>query len=581
MSHFLEFCAGRSLADPVLEAGLAHLWFLTIHPFDDGNGRIARAISDLMLARSEGTSQRAYSLSAQICAERRTYYEELEAAQKGSLDITRWLSYFLGVLERAFERAEGALATVLANPGSGKNTRQGRSTCGNERSSKGSFRDFEGKLTTSNGPSSPNARRTPPCAISKISCGGAFWSRNRRAAAAPAIRWRRNDTLRSWHSSAATSAAPIRGWRSGRAGRRPRRRVLISETLPSRDFPTFEDAVAAFLERHTPAVSRAGFGIAGPVVERNCQATNLPWVVDAALLEQRFGLVRVELLNDLEALAYGIAALGDGRSGGAASRGEEAAGQPRLDRRRHRPRTGRAFSTARSHRPFASEGGHADLAPRNEAEMQVLRFLLRPPRAGERRAGGVRARAWSRSTISCSKEAPPGRRPRSPPPSRTPRRPPSPTLPLREAARRPPRRSTSSSPSTPPKPATWRSRPWPAAASTSSGGIALKILTKLQEPAFREAFCAKGRMRPLLEAMPLKVILSGDAALYGVARGCWPDRGRISRLRRRFRLRWRSPRRCRPFRNWSAYIRSISLRFIFMVGVISPVSALKSRPRTK
>lgn len=149
MAHLLEFCARGSLADPVLEAGLAHLWFLTIHPFDDGNGRIARAISDLMLARSEKTSQRAYSLSAQICAERRSYYEELEAAQKGSLDVTRWMSYFLGVLERAFERAEATLANVLAKSRFWEKHAAGSLNARQRTVLERLFGDFEGKLTTS------------------------------------------------------------------------------------------------------------------------------------------------------------------------------------------------------------------------------------------------------------------------------------------------------------------------------------------------------------------------------------------------------------------------------------------------
>ena len=93
--------------------GVAHLWFVTIHPFDDGNGRIARAIADLTLARSEKSAQRFYSMSAQIREERKAYYDILEATQKGDLDITPWLEWFLGCLERAFNGAEKILATVM------------------------------------------------------------------------------------------------------------------------------------------------------------------------------------------------------------------------------------------------------------------------------------------------------------------------------------------------------------------------------------------------------------------------------------------------------------------------------------
>ncbi|GAB2710342.1 hypothetical protein GCM10011495_37980 [Hymenobacter frigidus] len=93
---------------------LAHFWFVTIHPFDDGNGRIARAIADLQLARADGSGQRCYSMSAQIQAERQAYYDLLEASQRGPLDVTPWLAWFLGCLGRALQAAEQTLAQVLA-----------------------------------------------------------------------------------------------------------------------------------------------------------------------------------------------------------------------------------------------------------------------------------------------------------------------------------------------------------------------------------------------------------------------------------------------------------------------------------
>ncbi len=107
--HWFETAA----PDPVLRAGVAHLWFVTNHPFDDGNGRIARAIADLALARAEGTAQRFYSMSAQIRAERKAYYEALEATQTGNLDITAWLLWFIACLDRAFDGAETILASVM------------------------------------------------------------------------------------------------------------------------------------------------------------------------------------------------------------------------------------------------------------------------------------------------------------------------------------------------------------------------------------------------------------------------------------------------------------------------------------
>ena len=113
MRGFEKWFNGRESIDPVLKAAVAHLWFVTIHPFEDGNGRIARAIADMALARSEGTPRRFYSMSAQIRAERKAYYDILEATQKGDLDITAWLHWFLSCLDRAFTGAEDILASVL------------------------------------------------------------------------------------------------------------------------------------------------------------------------------------------------------------------------------------------------------------------------------------------------------------------------------------------------------------------------------------------------------------------------------------------------------------------------------------
>jgi Fic family protein len=113
MSSFLAWFNRSSSLDPVLKAGVAHFWFVTIHPFEDGNGRIARAIADMALARSEGLRDRFYSMSAQIERERDAYYLRLEHCQRGGLDITAWLEWFLGCLGRAIDGVEDALAAVL------------------------------------------------------------------------------------------------------------------------------------------------------------------------------------------------------------------------------------------------------------------------------------------------------------------------------------------------------------------------------------------------------------------------------------------------------------------------------------
>jgi Fic family protein len=114
MEAFLDWFNANAPVDEVLKAALAHLWFVTIHPFDDGNGRIARSISDMALARSEATSQRFYSMSAQIRNERKAYYDILEKTQKGDLDVTEWLEWFLACLGRAFEGAETTLSSIMA-----------------------------------------------------------------------------------------------------------------------------------------------------------------------------------------------------------------------------------------------------------------------------------------------------------------------------------------------------------------------------------------------------------------------------------------------------------------------------------
>ncbi len=114
MRAFLHWFNAPSDLDQVLRAALAHFWFVTIHPFDDGNGRIARAIADMVLARSENSPQRFYSMSAQIRQERAAYYRILEQTQHGTLDITPWMEWFLACLGRAIDGAQTALGSVLA-----------------------------------------------------------------------------------------------------------------------------------------------------------------------------------------------------------------------------------------------------------------------------------------------------------------------------------------------------------------------------------------------------------------------------------------------------------------------------------
>jgi len=149
MGSFLDWFQGKDRIDPVLKAGLAHLWFVTIHPFDDGNGRIARAIADLSLARSENSHQRFYSMSAQIRQERNAYYDILEQTQKGTMDVTPWMEWFLGCLGRAINGAQDTLGVVLEKARFWERIRDVQL---NERQRlviNRLLNGFEGKLTTS------------------------------------------------------------------------------------------------------------------------------------------------------------------------------------------------------------------------------------------------------------------------------------------------------------------------------------------------------------------------------------------------------------------------------------------------
>ena len=149
MTAFLDWFNGAADIDPVLKAGLAHLWFVTIHPFDDGNGRIARAIADMALARSENSPQRFYSMSAQIRQERKAYYDILEATQNGTMDVTPWMDWFLHCLGRAIDGAQTILSGVLAKS---RFWERMRGVPLNERQRLVLNRlldGFEGKLTTS------------------------------------------------------------------------------------------------------------------------------------------------------------------------------------------------------------------------------------------------------------------------------------------------------------------------------------------------------------------------------------------------------------------------------------------------
>jgi Fic family protein len=150
--RFVAWANRASNEPPLIKAGLAHLWFVTLHPFDDGNGRIARALGDLFLARADGSPQRFYSLSAQIQRERKDYYDLLERTQKQSLDVTEWLAWFLATLHRAVDQAQHTLDAVLLKTRFWQRWAAAGSAPLNERQVKLVNRlldGFDGKLTSS------------------------------------------------------------------------------------------------------------------------------------------------------------------------------------------------------------------------------------------------------------------------------------------------------------------------------------------------------------------------------------------------------------------------------------------------
>ena len=164
--RFLDWINGDANQPTLIKAGLGHLWFVTLHPFDDGNGRIARAIGDLRLARADGSPQRFYSLSAQIQRERKAYYDILERTQKRSMDVTEWLAWFLDALHRAVGQAQQTLDSVLVKS---RFWQRWATTPMNERQVKLLNRlldGFEGKLTSSKW--SAIARCSPDTALRDI-----------------------------------------------------------------------------------------------------------------------------------------------------------------------------------------------------------------------------------------------------------------------------------------------------------------------------------------------------------------------------------------------------------------------------
>ena len=295
-------------------------------------------------------------------------------------------------------------------------------------------------------------------------------------------------------------------------------RIVLEKTCPSREQASLEDALTAFLSLCRAPFTRASFGIAGPVRDGRCEATNLPWVVDARSVAKRLRLRRVGLINDLVANAHGIPLL-RGRGLLTLNRGVRGAqGNRALISAGTGLGEAGMFWDGRSHRPFASEGGHADFAPRNRLEMELLDYLMsRHGRVSSERIvsgpglvnayrffrdrGKGKEPAWLAEELRVgdpaaviSRRALDGKSPLC-----------VQALDLFVAV-------------------------YGAAAGNLAltamatggvylgGGIAPKIVAKLKEPGFMNAFTAKGRLSPLLREIPVRVIMNPKTALLGAAR---------------------------------------------------------------
>jgi glucokinase len=286
----------------------------------------------------------------------------------------------------------------------------------------------------------------------------------------------------------------------------------------SREHASLETVVRAFLTAHPGAVARAAFGIAGPVRHGVCDATNLPWIVDAAHLGREFGIGPVGLINDLEANAWGIPELAPADFALLQAGAPEAQGNLALvSAGTGLGKAGVHWDGSR-HRPFATEGGHADFSPRNELEMALLAHLLTQfPRVSvERVVSGPGLQNIYRFLRETGRGEEPvwlTERMRSGDPSAV----------ISRAALAGESAICSQALDLfvtlyGAEAGNFALNVLAAGGVFLGGGIAPKILPRLKDPVFLNAFLGKGRMRPLLEAMPIRVILNEDTALMGAAR---------------------------------------------------------------
>jgi glucokinase len=295
-------------------------------------------------------------------------------------------------------------------------------------------------------------------------------------------------------------------------------RAVVEHTYASRAHPGLREIVSRFVAEHKPDIAHASFGIAGPVVDGRVKTPNLPWVVDARELADELGLAAAALLNDLEAKAYGVAALtasdlvtlNAGAPGAAGNAAVIAAGTG----------LGEAglYWDGQRHRPFAAEGGHADFAPRNPMEIELLRYLLQTHKhvSYERVLSGpglhniykfLRDTGWGKETAAVVE-----------------------AMHSRDPAAVISQAGLDGSCRLCLRALDLFVAIYGAAAGNLAlkvmaragvyigGGIAPKILAQLRGPAFMDAFTAKGRLKSLCESIPVRVILNPKTALLGSAR---------------------------------------------------------------
>jgi glucokinase len=295
-----------------------------------------------------------------------------------------------------------------------------------------------------------------------------------------------------------------------------RLRIEREVTYASRDYAGFETLLEEFLSG-SGIPSHAAFGIAGPVQGREARTTNLPWHIDADVLEERFGLARCTLLNDLEATAWGIGALGDEDLLTLQSGAPDACGNAAVIAAGTGLGEAGLYWDGRGHRPFATEGGHASFSPADEMDIALLRHFQQKHRhvSWERVVSGP-GLLGLHEFLTLYRQA-------SVPTWLTEQ--------MREgdASAAVAQAALTGRDDICLESLTWFVRLYGAEAGNLAlktmsrgglyvgGGITPKILPLLQEGAFLDAFCDKGRMRPLLEAMPVRVILNDRAALYGPA----------------------------------------------------------------